>query len=92
MVTITEQAWEAFHTPLHQFIRRRVADEAAAEDLLQDVFLKCCEQSVCCDSTNAGTASPLRPFLRKVVSSNESKREGCGALLVISNGKERMRK
>jgi RNA polymerase sigma-70 factor (ECF subfamily) len=36
----TEQAWEAFHAPLYQFIRRRVADEATAEDLLQDVFLK----------------------------------------------------
>ena len=40
MVTITEQAWEAFHAPLHQFIRRRVTDEATAEDLLQEVFLK----------------------------------------------------
>lgn len=40
MSTTTEQAWDAFHTPLHQFIRRRVADEATAEDLLQDVFLK----------------------------------------------------
>ncbi len=40
MATTTEQAWEAFHAPLHQFIRRRVADEATAEDLLQDVFLK----------------------------------------------------
>lgn len=40
MVTITEQAWEAFHEPLHQFIRRRVGDEATAEDLLQEVFLK----------------------------------------------------
>ncbi|HEY0752544.1 MAG TPA: RNA polymerase sigma factor SigZ [Ktedonobacteraceae bacterium] len=40
MVITTEQAWEAFHAPLHQFIRRRVADEATAEDLLQEVFLK----------------------------------------------------
>ena len=40
MVALTEQAWQAFHTPLHHFIRRRVADEAAAEDLLQEVFLK----------------------------------------------------
>ncbi|GCE15449.1 RNA polymerase sigma factor SigZ [Tengunoibacter tsumagoiensis] len=40
MDTLTEQAWEAFHTPLHSFIRRRVADDAVAEDLLQDVFLK----------------------------------------------------
>jgi RNA polymerase sigma-70 factor (ECF subfamily) len=44
MATITEQAWEAFHTSLHQFIRRRVADEATAEDLLQDVFLKIHQQ------------------------------------------------
>lgn len=40
MITTTEQVWEAFHTPLHQFIRRRVADEDVAEDLLQEVFLK----------------------------------------------------
>lgn len=40
MSTTTEQAWEAFHAPLYQFIRRRVADEATAEDLLQEVFLK----------------------------------------------------
>jgi RNA polymerase sigma-70 factor (ECF subfamily) len=40
MVTLTEQAWEAFHAPLHHFIRRRVADEATAEELLQEVFLK----------------------------------------------------
>jgi RNA polymerase sigma-70 factor (ECF subfamily) len=40
MVTTTEEIWETFHTPLRQFIRRRVANEAAAEDLLQDVFLK----------------------------------------------------
>ena len=44
MATITEQAWEAFHTPLHRFIRRRVADEATAEDLLQEVFLKIHQQ------------------------------------------------
>jgi len=40
MATMTEQVWEAFHTPLHQFIRRRVTDESTAEDLLQEVFLK----------------------------------------------------
>lgn len=44
MATITEQAWEAFHAPLHQFIRRRVADEAVAEDLLQEVFLRIHQQ------------------------------------------------
>ena len=40
MATTTEQLWEAFHNPLHQFIRRRVADDDLAEDLLQEVFLK----------------------------------------------------
>jgi RNA polymerase sigma-70 factor (ECF subfamily) len=44
MVTTTEQAWEAFHAPLQHFIRRRVADEATAEDLLQEVFLKIHQQ------------------------------------------------
>ena len=44
MATITEQAWEAFHAPLLQFIRRRVPDEATAEDVLQEVFLKIHQQ------------------------------------------------
>lgn len=37
---IVEQAWTTFHMPLLQFVRRRVADEASAEDIVQDVFLK----------------------------------------------------
>jgi RNA polymerase sigma-70 factor, ECF subfamily len=37
--TTTERVWETFHAPLQQFIRRRVSDDATAEDLLQDVFL-----------------------------------------------------
>jgi RNA polymerase sigma-70 factor (ECF subfamily) len=37
---IVEQAWTAFHAPLLQFVRRRVSDQASAEDILQDVFLK----------------------------------------------------
>ena len=37
--TTTEHVWETFHAPLQQFIRRRVSDDATAEDLLQDVFL-----------------------------------------------------
>ena len=37
---LTEQIWERFHTPLLQFIRRRVSDDETAEDMLQDVFLK----------------------------------------------------
>ena len=36
----TEHIWEAFHIPLHGFIRKRVSDEMVAEDLLQEVFLK----------------------------------------------------
>ena len=40
MLTTTERVWDAFHAPLQQFIRRRVSDEATAEDVLQDVFLK----------------------------------------------------
>lgn len=40
MSLTTEHLWEAFHTPLHGFIRKRVQDETVAEDLLQEVFLK----------------------------------------------------
>ena len=40
MYTTTEHVWETFHVPLQQFIRHRVSDDATAEDLLQDVFLK----------------------------------------------------
>ena len=40
MTVTTEAVWKAFHAPLYAFIRRRVADDATAEDLLQDVFLK----------------------------------------------------
>src|SRR5260370_29218845 len=39
-MTRTGQIWEAFHFPLQQFMRRRVCDEATAEDVLQEVFLK----------------------------------------------------
>jgi RNA polymerase sigma-70 factor, ECF subfamily len=39
LMTTTEVVWETFHEPLQQFIRRRVSDDATAEDLLQDVFL-----------------------------------------------------
>ncbi len=40
MQTTTERVWESFHAPLQQFIRRRVSDDAAAEDLLQEVFVR----------------------------------------------------
>lgn len=40
MTIASEQLWETFSGPLHQFIRRRVPDPHGAEDILQDVFLK----------------------------------------------------
>lgn len=36
----TETIWREFHGQLHSFIRRRVRDEALADDLLQQVFLR----------------------------------------------------
>jgi RNA polymerase sigma-70 factor, ECF subfamily len=44
MPTTTEHVWETFSAPLMQFIRRRVPDEATAEDLLQEIFLKVHQQ------------------------------------------------
>jgi RNA polymerase sigma-70 factor, ECF subfamily len=40
MTVASEQLWETFSAPLHQFILRRVRDPHNAEDILQDVFLK----------------------------------------------------
>lgn len=41
MVTdVTERAWTALHEPLLAFFRSRVRNEATAEDLLQEVFLR----------------------------------------------------
>jgi len=40
MTIASEQLWETFSGPLHQFIQRRVPDPHSAEDILQDVFLK----------------------------------------------------
>ena len=40
MVATTEQLWHGLHERLLRTIRRHVADEATAEDILQDVFLK----------------------------------------------------
>lgn len=36
----TEQVWQDLHADLLSFIRRRVADELLADDLLQEVFLR----------------------------------------------------
>ncbi|MBI4670449.1 MAG: RNA polymerase sigma factor SigZ [Chloroflexi bacterium] len=38
--TRTESIWNQFHVPLHAFIRQRVHDQGAADDLLQEVFLR----------------------------------------------------
>lgn len=35
-----EKIWHEFHHKLKDFIRKRVSDDEAAQDLLQDVFLK----------------------------------------------------
>ena len=40
MTISSEYLWETFSHPLQQFIKRRVADQHSAEDILQDVFLK----------------------------------------------------
>ncbi len=40
MVGTTEAIWEELHAGLWQFIRKRVRDQASAEDILQDIFLK----------------------------------------------------
>ncbi len=40
MVPTTESVWEEFNTGLKRFILKHIQDEASAEDILQDVFLK----------------------------------------------------
>ncbi len=40
MVPTTQTVWEEFNTGLKRFILKHVQDEANAEDILQDVFLK----------------------------------------------------
>jgi RNA polymerase sigma-70 factor (ECF subfamily) len=40
MVVTTERVWHDLHDRLLRFIRARIADEASAEDVLQEVFLK----------------------------------------------------
>ena len=36
----TEAVWAEFHQELHRFVRRRVRDPDAAQDLLQEIFIK----------------------------------------------------
>jgi RNA polymerase sigma-70 factor (ECF subfamily) len=40
MTTTVETIWESFASPLRSFIRARVRDHSAAEDILQEVFVK----------------------------------------------------
>ena len=39
-VATSEAVWHALHDRLLRFIRARVEDDASAEDILQEVFLK----------------------------------------------------
>ena len=36
----TEEIWNRFCCELEQFIKQRIKDKTAAEDLLQDIFIK----------------------------------------------------
>ena len=40
MLTTTEQVWDTFQIPIKHFILKYIHNEAIAEDILQDVFLK----------------------------------------------------
>jgi RNA polymerase sigma-70 factor, ECF subfamily len=35
-----EIIWERFHTPLERFVRMRISDSMAADDVIQDVYVK----------------------------------------------------
>ncbi len=39
-MNITEKIWTEYHTKLLSFIRKRVNDDAVADDILQDIFVK----------------------------------------------------
>ncbi|MCF8095241.1 MAG: RNA polymerase sigma factor SigZ [Desulfobacteraceae bacterium] len=39
-MTISEKIWQQYHAKLRAFVRSRVHDNTAAEDIIQDVFLK----------------------------------------------------
>ncbi len=36
----SEKVWQEYHSRLRAFIKSRVSDDAAADDILQNVFLK----------------------------------------------------
>jgi RNA polymerase sigma-70 factor (ECF subfamily) len=56
-----QEAWRAYRAELHRFVRARVEDEAAAEDLVHDVLLRAYSQR----ETLRG-ASQLRPWLYRI--------------------------
>lgn len=37
---VSEKVWQEYHVKLRAFVRSRVSDEATADDILQNVFLK----------------------------------------------------
>ena len=39
-MNISEKLWQEYHTKLRAFIRGKVFDDAASDDILQIVFLK----------------------------------------------------
>ena len=47
MSMTTEQVWEAFHVPLQQFIRRRIADETTVVNALKSWQLLPERASIC---------------------------------------------
>ena len=40
MMNTSERVWQEYHSRLRTFIRRRVSDDAATDNIIQDVFLK----------------------------------------------------
>jgi hypothetical protein len=54
-----QEAWRAYRAELHRFVRARVEDEAAAEDLVHDVLLRAYSQR-----DTLRDASQLRPVQR----------------------------
>ena len=40
MTSSVEQIWKEYHQKLHGFIQARVYDKSAADDILQEVFIR----------------------------------------------------
>lgn len=36
----SEKVWQEYHSKLHVFIKNRISDDTATDDILQNVFLK----------------------------------------------------